>query len=45
MGLDKINKILRTIGFVLVVGMDVDGDGPTKLWLESARKYDARTQK
>jgi len=44
--LETINKGLRFVGLVLVVGMSVENnDEPTFLWLESAKGYDARTKK
>ena len=44
MKLGKINRILSYVNLVLVVEV-WDGKGewePTKLWLQSKRRYDAR---
>lgn len=42
-----LNKMLRCIGFVLVISIDIDKDGRltgtnTRLWMERIKKYEAR---
>jgi hypothetical protein len=44
MKLWSINRVLRFFGLVLVIQVDDEG-GPTELWIESARRYDARARR
>jgi len=36
----SLNRILRLFGLVFVIGMD--DSGPTRIWIETSKAYDAR---
>jgi hypothetical protein len=36
----SLNRILRLVGLVFVIG--VDDSGPTRIWVETRKAYDAR---
>lgn len=36
----SLNRLLRLFGLVVVVG--TDGNGPMRVWIETARAYDSR---
>lgn len=36
----SLNRFLRLFGLVFVIGMDANG--PTRVWIETARAYDSR---
>jgi hypothetical protein len=40
--LRTINRMLRWLGLVLVVGIDAAGKVPTRLWIETFKHYQTR---
>lgn len=40
--ISTINRALRFFGLVLVISREYGEDAFTKVWIERARKYDAR---